>query len=333
MYEDVFVDENPYYDVTSLEVVKMVNDKIELDNSVLTDFTLVIECNNVDKDKDNDMYKRMINQICRDIGSICISFKSYEFREYTIYLGEYNMITNDYKKKNIKLFDDRIEISLDLFNYNVHKKFKAAYKVFPLYLFKNIYGTIEPLILSTYNKFTESLILSTYNNFIESLKKHSCYFKYNKYKINCDLITDSSIIYHKKLDSKIFDMDNFSCNFSDNFSDDLYIVINNAMKDVGDFIFIFGIYSTHDDTIYDIYNIKEIKLIYDDDEIYIYDNIENSIKYKIINNYKYICINIKKHVWKNNVKIFISSNYEMDFFTSYFPVTYCVDVNNLLECQ
>lgn len=298
-----------YYDKESLEIVKMTNnDKldIELDYSVLTDLTLVIEYDHVNNE---ERIGDIIANILYDIDYMYLLFKSNELKKCNVDTNAYDYIQKNKKNKNktnIKFINDNIiEISIGLFNFNIFDNFDCKFIGFPLYLFKLMYINEDPLYISLYD--------------ISYDFPH--YLTYKKYNVNNNFLTNNiyniSKFYSIKMEMlKFKSIDKIAT-----------CIIKCSMNEIDDNIYIFNkLYNIDDE-----YNeIIYIKIIYDDDHMIIYDNIENYIKYKTLYDRKYIFLKIKNHEWINNVKIIISFIHEVIFWTSYFSKLHCIDIKKLI---
>lgn len=268
--------DDEYYDKDSVEYVVVKNKLIEIDNSVLTDFTFVIECDSLLHDY---VYKKFIDMITKSHIIHCIGlvlnnkyFIDYDPRDYKL--------SND--KNKIKMYDNRIEIKLGLFETNISDNLDNKYKGFPLYLYNLIHG----------NK--ESINISTYIDKIYSDVDVVCYFKYKKYAVNEKMLSNYPIkFYNKSLrHCKINNTDNNTYTFFLNNNNINYTYINI-------------------DCDYD--NIKEIKLLNDDgEERIVFNDCVDGLKYiKINSKFKCIKLCLNNFKWKKYVEIIITSYSEI----------------------
>lgn len=171
--------DNTYYDEDSLEYIKMDNEIIEIDDSVLTDLTLVIECDFVSHEDVYDYLSVLKNHY--------LHVELY-FNQYYLMSRNLMYLEDDYidKNVNLKIFENKIEIPIGIFNHHYND---VDHHGFTLFLFNRM------------NYFKKSIKIKT--NILNELMSHingsQCYFKYKKYNVHADINISDNFTYYTNL--------------------------------------------------------------------------------------------------------------------------------------
>lgn len=174
---------NTYYN-DHLEIIKFDN-HIDIDNSVLTNLTLVIEL---------DIYDMCISRIIKLLFDyeivMHINRNKYTYKFYHQYI--HNELHKKIKNK-IKFIDNKVEIPIILFSNFIFEYDDNKYNGFPLYLFKKDYDIKLYLYL---NVVIDGLELYKCDVIDDIKFKYS--FKCNKYIVNDYIIYEKLCNVYKR---------------------------------------------------------------------------------------------------------------------------------------